>query len=330
MLFFSILIVYGLYSGFNNSEIKFPTAKITKLAEESTSSVKTTITASSTIRHTTVESTTTTTSSISTTSTIQPGDPECEELGCPYGTNFVGSKNSKKYHYCSCSYAKSINPENLICFNNTEEAEEKGYAQSSCQPSTSTTTNSTSTSSSSSTSSSISTSVSTTSITSSTTTSTTTTTVLPSEHVVFSEVFYDTPGKDLDEEWIELYNPMSNSVDISGLKIEDNGGTYTIPNGTTISPGEFLIIARNETGFQNLYGFLPDLSDFNLDLANSGDYVKLKNDIEEIDMVAWEGKILGWENLKANTNKSIQRVPPIQDTDTPNDWISNAVPGPGN
>jgi len=144
MLFFSILIVYGLYSGFSH------TAEITKanLESETTSSVLTTIkTTTSTIRHTTIESTTTTTSSTSTTSTVQPGDPECEELGCPYGTNFVGSKNSDKYHYCSCSYAKSINRTNLVCFNNTEEAEEKGYIQSSCQPST-TTTSSTSTTSS--------------------------------------------------------------------------------------------------------------------------------------------------------------------------------------
>ena len=164
MLFFSILIVYGLYSGFSH------TAEITKanLESETTSSVLTTIkTTSSTIRHTTVESTTTTTSSTSTTSTVQPGDPECEELGCPYGTNFVGSKNSDMYHYCSCSYAKSINPENLICFNNTEEAEEKGYTQSSCQPSTTTT-------SSTSTSTTVSTASPTTSSTGSTTTTTTT------------------------------------------------------------------------------------------------------------------------------------------------------------
>jgi len=148
MFAFSGIIIYGLYFGVSNYTGLSSTTEITKVYEETTSSsVLTTIkTTSSTIRHTTVESTTTTTSSTSTTSTVQPGDPECEELGCPYGTNFVGSKNSDMYHYCSCSYAKSINPENLICFNNTEEAEEKGYTQSLCQPSLTTTSSSSSSS----------------------------------------------------------------------------------------------------------------------------------------------------------------------------------------
>ena len=147
MLVFSCCVGFGLYSGFSQ------TAAITKLASEpeTTSSVSTTITTSSTIRDTTIESMTTTTSSTSTTSTIPPGDPECEELSCPSGTNFVGSKNSDMYHYCSCSHAKRINPENLLCFSTEEEAIEEGYTQSSCQPSTTTSSTSTTTSSTSST-----------------------------------------------------------------------------------------------------------------------------------------------------------------------------------
>ncbi len=40
---------------------------------------------------------------------------------------FVGSKNSDKYHSPSCSYAKRIKPENVVCFKNKEEAEGRGY-----------------------------------------------------------------------------------------------------------------------------------------------------------------------------------------------------------
>jgi hypothetical protein len=165
-------------------------------------------TTSSTIRHTTVESTTATTSSTDTTSTVQPGDPECEELGCPYGTNFVGSKNSDKYHYCSCSYAKSINSTNLVCFNNTEEAEEKGYTQSSCQPS-STTTSSTSSSTVEST-------------TTQGTTSSTTTTVISGTHI--GEIHQ------LDPEWVEIISDIQ--VDMTNWNLSDNSThVYHFPSG---------------------------------------------------------------------------------------------------
>lgn len=39
----------------------------------------------------------------------------------------VGSKNSDKYHLPTCSNAKRIKPENIVCFSSKEEAESKGY-----------------------------------------------------------------------------------------------------------------------------------------------------------------------------------------------------------
>jgi len=48
---------------------------------------------------------------------------------------YVGSKNSDKYHYPSCTWAKKIKPENLVCFKSKKEAEDKGYKPCSfCKP----------------------------------------------------------------------------------------------------------------------------------------------------------------------------------------------------
>lgn len=166
-----------------------------------------------------------------------------------------------------------------------------------------------------------------TSTTPATTTSSTTTTTIPElDHVVFSEVFYDTPGTESDEEWIELYNPTEDTVDLSDLVIEDNADTYTIPNGTMIASEDFLIIARDETGFENLYGFSPDFSDLTLGLNNGEDVLRLKNGSEEIDMVAWEGEE-GWD-LEADEDETIQRDPPDEDTNSMDDWTSHTNPDP--
>lgn len=60
---------------------------------------------------------------------------DCEDLGCPAGTQFVGSKNSNKYHYCDCRWVKMIKPDNLVCFKNVEEAKEKCYIPcKTCEP----------------------------------------------------------------------------------------------------------------------------------------------------------------------------------------------------
>ena len=45
---------------------------------------------------------------------------------------YVGSKNSTKFYLSTCSWAKKIKPENLICFSNPEEALKLGRTESKC------------------------------------------------------------------------------------------------------------------------------------------------------------------------------------------------------
>lgn len=58
--------------------------------------------------------------------TVQSAEGEVQSAGAG-SCLFVGSKNSNKYHSPSCSYAKRIKPENVVCFHSKEEAESKGY-----------------------------------------------------------------------------------------------------------------------------------------------------------------------------------------------------------
>ncbi|MCS7134680.1 MAG: thermonuclease family protein [Candidatus Pacearchaeota archaeon] len=60
---------------------------------------------------------------------------KCILLGCPLGTSLVASKNSDKFHKCSCRFARKIKKENLLCLKNKEEAITKGYIPcGSCKP----------------------------------------------------------------------------------------------------------------------------------------------------------------------------------------------------
>jgi hypothetical protein len=40
---------------------------------------------------------------------------------------YVGSRNSNKFHLPSCQWAKRIKPENKVCFSSAEDAASKGY-----------------------------------------------------------------------------------------------------------------------------------------------------------------------------------------------------------
>ena len=45
-----------------------------------------------------------------------PGKNDCLEIGCDARDNYAGSINSDKYYECKCRWAKSVLPENLVCF----------------------------------------------------------------------------------------------------------------------------------------------------------------------------------------------------------------------
>ncbi len=154
----------------------------------------------------------------------------------------------------------------------------------------------------------------------------------PTAKVIFSEIFYDTPGNEMEEEWLELYNTGSTAVDLSGWKITDNNGTgytYTIPNGVTMRGHSYMTIARAASGFTVLYGYDADLY-ANLPYLNNGGDTLILFDAagNEVDAVAWEGGASagtpdGWGSTSkpwAYEGNTVVRKNVNVDTDTHNDW----------
>jgi len=152
------------------------------------------------------------------------------------------------------------------------------------------------------------------------------------DHVVFSEVFYNTPGKDSDEEWIEIHNPTEDPASLTGWSISDNSGTWHFPD-IMMQPGSYLVIARDSPGFSSLFSCPPDIDTFTRRLNNNGDQLSLKDsEGKEIDFVAWDSgasdEYLEWD-IEAEEGTSIQRIP-AQDTGQPSDWLSEQEPEPAN
>jgi len=124
VLVFLVVILVAII--FGPSEYTGEAVKI----KETTTVIKTsTVETTSTIRKTipTTILTSTTVEQVTNVVATQETNSDCEALGCPSGTMFVGSKSSNKYHSCGCTYAKKISSKNLVCFKSVEEAKDSGY-----------------------------------------------------------------------------------------------------------------------------------------------------------------------------------------------------------
>ena len=176
-------------------------------------------------------------------------------------------------------------------------------------------------------------------------------------HLLISEIFYDTPGTDSQEEWVEIFNPSEAPVQLAGYKIGDeetaggSEGMYEFPDGSQIGSWEKLIVALDGVGFFAEFGFYPnfEISDSDpgvpdmvpydswgsglVGLSNSGDEVLLLDPANQpIDVVVYENGVFPGvvPHSGVGTGHSLARSPSGQDTDDCSlDFIDLEVPTPG-
>jgi len=149
--------------------------------------------------------------------------------------------------------------------------------------------------------------------------------------IIINEVHYDAVPKTEPAEFIELYNNSADAVDLSGWSIED-GIRYTIPDGITLAPSTYLIIAQQPDVLRNKYGLddtVPVLGSYDGRLSSKGENLTLR-DVKgtQIDELEYD---LGfpWPVVNAMaTEESIGLLHPQSDNSHPGSWRSG-TPTPG-
>lgn len=157
--------------------------------------------------------------------------------------------------------------------------------------------------------------------------------------VLLSEVYYavDTAhGSKPHNEWVEIYNGTQAAVNLSQWRIEDGFTFDTIPSGTILAPGKFMVVAATSTT-RSLWGISTDAfvaigTPIGDGLANDGDRVVLKNSSGAIvDALSWGSNttILKPSAPVSPYGYSTWRKSLSTDTNTASDWASQSKPTPG-
>ncbi|ARU63158.1 hypothetical protein CBW65_20860 [Tumebacillus avium] len=140
-------------------------------------------------------------------------------------------------------------------------------------------------------------------------------------NIQINEVMYQTGGFDATREYVELYNPNNASYDLTGYKLSNKSGNYTLPSGTVIPAHSYLMVGKDSTGFSAYKGFGLDVSGMSLTLTNTGDNLLLKNSAgTTVDNVAWNNYVTNW-SLYTNDGQVLSRKSPTLDTNASSDWM---------
>ncbi|MBN1810897.1 MAG: lamin tail domain-containing protein [Anaerolineae bacterium] len=171
----------------------------------------------------------------------------------------------------------------------------------------------------------------------------------PADYVVISEVMYRPSGQSTgNREWVELYNPTGQAIDISGWYLGDaNGqeygaGRYRFPSGTVLPAHGVVVVAQQAEDFQGVSGFSKPHFEFLIDpgrddptvpnmiadggwdgfgfaLGDGGDKVILRDaGAQDVDAVvygaaSYQGVIPHPGGVESGW--SLERRPPYYDTD---------------
>lgn len=148
---------------------------------------------------------------------------------------------------------------------------------------------------------------------------------LCAQSVVINEIHYDPINNARPSEFIELHNPGTLPVDLSGWRFTD-AINYLFPTGTVLPAGGMTVVTRDLAAFQTDFKTAA-LGPWTGALGNGGDRIQLRDAggtvVDELEYRAG----FPWPTHAAGGGSSMELVNPALDNNLGGSWRSS--PGPG-
>ena len=152
--------------------------------------------------------------------------------------------------------------------------------------------------------------------------------------VVINEINYNSSDLFNSGDWVELYNYGTKSVDVSKWVFRDSDPAhgFTIPAGTTLGSGQYLVLVEDSSLFKSRF---PDVKSFigqmDFGFSGSGEFIKLSNDKGlGIDSLTY-GDQAPWPTEADGKGATLELVIPASDNALGSSWKASTGHGsPGN
>jgi hypothetical protein len=141
--------------------------------------------------------------------------------------------------------------------------------------------------------------------------------------LVINEINYNSSDSLDSGDWIEIYNPLNNSVDLTDFVFAElnNDSVFVFPEGSYILPGQYIIVANNRNKFSREYpSVLPVYGDFVFGLSSTGDEIRLYdnfgNVLDAVDYLPYNP----WPENANGTGYTIELINSDLDNGQPQNW----------
>ena len=149
--------------------------------------------------------------------------------------------------------------------------------------------------------------------------------------LLITEIMYHPPSigaVDSDEfEFVELKNAGATTINLSGLRF--TGINFVFPNGTTLAPGQFFVLARNAAQFAVKYPGIAVGGVYSGRLDNGGETVTLSHALGALVLSVSYDDLAPWPVAPDDFGFSLVPVQPNSNPDPDNsaNWRASTFPG---
>jgi len=147
--------------------------------------------------------------------------------------------------------------------------------------------------------------------------------------VVINEINY---RPSITGDWVELYNPTDETIDIGlwMLKDDNDGHVFTIPENTSLSANDFIVLCKDIASFEILFSEVNNIGDFGFGLGG-GDQVRLFDSSEKlVDKVEYDEED-PWPEESDGQGAILELIHPSLDNNRVENWAAsnsnNGTPG---
>ncbi len=151
-----------------------------------------------------------------------------------------------------------------------------------------------------------------------------------SASVIINEIFYNPPDENTNAEYIELYNPDPDPIDLTGYKFI-KGIQYTFPEGTILESKNYLILAKNMSEYVMYWRKVErkkaDVGPYEGKLSNRGETLILSRpDGFIVDSVQYDDRN-PWPLGADGYGASLERISPDLPSGDYHSWRASLVEG---
>ncbi|CAN5425532.1 hypothetical protein BH11BAC1_BH11BAC1_03680 [soil metagenome] len=148
--------------------------------------------------------------------------------------------------------------------------------------------------------------------------------------ITFSEINYNCDSLINSEDWIELHNYGTTSVDISGWKFKDeqDNHVFEFPVNTVLASGAYLVVAENLVKFSAAYPAVTNvIGSSGFSFANNEENLRLFDYRDSLYISAFYSDQLPWTEAADGDGYTLELIDPAGDLNDGNNWFAGCLHG---